>query len=93
MNLILKMVESKKKDFYGELEIQKTATQAEIKTAYKKLALVSEWLNNSKFRNGIQISNRKDNEMLRQRSSKQLVKLIQCCQMKNVAPILTNMVQ
>ena len=41
------MVESKKKDFYGELEIQKTATQAEIKTAYKKLALVSEWLNNS----------------------------------------------
>ena len=35
------MVESKKKDFYGSLGVEKTATPAEIKSAYKKLALVS----------------------------------------------------
>ena len=31
---------AKKKDFYNILEIERTSTTAEIKTAYKKLALV-----------------------------------------------------
>ena len=31
---------AKKKDFYKILEIERTSTTAEIKTAYKKLALV-----------------------------------------------------
>ena len=36
------MVDSKKKkDFYGMLQVEKTATPAEIRTSYKKLALVS----------------------------------------------------
>ena len=52
------MVESKKKDLYGELEIEKEATSAEIKVAYKKLALVSLPLDINNYmdfcRNGIQ---------------------------------------
>ena len=36
------MVDSKKKkDFYGLLGVEKAATPAEIRSAYKKLALVS----------------------------------------------------
>ena len=54
------MVESKKKDFYGELEIEREATPAEIKVAYKKLALVSFLfvltISLILYRNGIQTS-------------------------------------
>lgn len=62
-------MEKTKKSLYAILEVDKQASQDQIKTAYKKLALVSSTIYDLS-RNGIPTNTKKKIVIGRQRSSK-----------------------
>ena len=62
-------MEKTKKSLYAILEVDKQASQDQIKTAYKKLALVSSTISDL-CRNGIPTNTKKKTVIGRQRSSK-----------------------
>ena len=84
-------METKKKCLYATLDVAKSASQDQIKTAYKKLALVITFSYLHMFRNGIQTSTKKKTEKKQLSSLKSSVKPILSSAMKRESSIMISM--
>lgn len=84
-------METKKKCLYATLDVAKSASQDQIKTAYKKLALVMTFLLLNVFRNGIQTSIKKKTESRQLNSLRSLVKPIRFSAIKRESSIMISM--